>query len=191
MRIVSAFAAIFGLMAAAQAAGGRTSEPVSILPGGGSKAPISVEADALDYFEKEGRAVYSGHVVAVQGDTKLSCSKLTILMEKSGTAPKPAGDSGGQAAANTGMRHMDCAGPVSVVSKTQTATGDSGAYDKAQNTVTLTGHVVLSDGANVTKGESLTYDLSTGQASMQGHGSRVRGLFVPGSADAHGGPGSK
>jgi lipopolysaccharide export system protein LptA len=72
---------------------------------------------------------------------------------------------------------------VTVLSKTQTATSDSGSYDKGHNSVILIGHVVLSDGRNVTKGDRLVYDLTTGQATVQGGGSRVTGLFLPGSPD--------
>ena len=79
---------------------------------------------------------------------------------------------------------MDCAGPVTVASKTQTATADNGSYDKGHNNVVLNGHVVLTDGRNVTKGDRLTYDLDSGQAAVQGGGARVQGLFLPGSADA-------
>ena len=51
-----------------------------------------------------------------------------------------------------GRQAPDAAGPVTVISKTQVATGDSGSYDKAEGKVWLIGHVTLSDGQNVTKG---------------------------------------
>ena len=72
------------------------------------------------------------------------------------------------------------------MSKTQVATGDSGSYDKAQNKVWLIGNVTLSDSGNVTKGDKLTYDLTTGQATVDTGpaAKRVKGLFVPGSDDA-------
>ena len=49
------------------------------------------------------------------------------------------------------------------------------------------GHVVLSDGRNVTKGDRLVYDLTSGQAAVQGGGSRVQGLFLPGPDPTSGG----
>ena len=110
----------------------------------------------LDYFEKEGKAVYNGHVVVVQGDTRLTCSRLAIFMEKSGQAdaePKPPAGVTPAADASSGLKHMDCAGPVKVVSKTQTATSENGSYDKGRSEVVLSGHVVLTDGRNVTKGD--------------------------------------
>ena len=178
----------FALLGALALGGAAKTEPVSILPGGDSKKPISIEADKLDYFEKEGRAVYDGHVVVVQGDTHLTCSRLTIFMDLSNAAPAPAPTPSPAAPAgadaSSKLKHMDCAGPVKVVSKTQTATSDSGAYDKGHNTVVLTtGHVVLAEGRNVTTGERLVYDLNTGKAAVQGGGGRVTGMFLPGGAD--------
>jgi lipopolysaccharide export system protein LptA len=193
MRSALLAALALGLAPAAAATKGSQSQPVSILPGGDAKQPISIEADQLDYFEKEGKAIYNGHVVVVQGDTKLTCSKLTIFMEKTAApgsspppaTPEPAKAEGAPGSADTSSRlkHMDCAGPVTVLSKTQTATADTGSYDKGHNNVVLTGHVVLTDGRNVTKGDRLVYDLNSGQAAVQGGSSRVQGLFLPGSAD--------
>jgi lipopolysaccharide export system protein LptA len=193
MRRALVGALALGLCAAAAPKG----QPVSILPGGDSKKPISIEADKLDYFEKEGRAVYDGHVVVVQGDSHLTCARLTIFMDHNAPAAATtpvAADAGAAASAtadaapagdaSSKLKHMDCAGPVKVVSKTQTATGDNGTYDKGRNNVILTGHVVLTDGRNVTKGDRLVYDLNTGQAAVQGGGSRVTGLFLPGVDDA-------
>jgi lipopolysaccharide export system protein LptA len=53
--------------------------------------------------------------------------------------------------------------------------------------VRLIGHVTLSDGQNVTKGDKLTYDLKSGQATVDTNAKsgRVHGQFVPkSSADA-------
>ena len=199
MRRAILFALAIGVGTGAAVAAGpaKNSEPVSILPNGNSKDPISIAADHLDYFQKENRAVYTGRVVVVQGDSKLTCSKLTIFMDKSPTgAPShdadvatPSKADGGAAngGASSSVKHMDCAGPVTVVSKTQTATGDSGSYDKGRNNVILTGHVVMSDGRNVTKGDRLVYDLATGEAQVEagsqaGELGRVTGLFLPGSS---------
>ena len=70
-----------------------------------------------------------------------------------------------------------------MVSKTQVATGDRGVYEKAEDKVWLYGHVNLSDGGNVTKGDSMIYDLQTGHAIIDpgGTASRVSGLFISGS----------
>ena len=186
-----AAAALAGAAEAAPAAPA-SSDAGSLLPGGNSKDPVSIEADNLVYADKEGKATYSGNVVLIQGPTKLTCSTMVLYIDKSNSAqgamptPAPSPAASGQANSSSSVRHMDCAGPVTVISKTQTATGDSAVYDKPQNRVLLIGNVTLSDGPNVTKGDKLTYDLATGQAHVetkptQGKPGRVWSQFVPGS----------
>ena len=164
---------------------GLSSSPAQILPGTNSKEPISVDADKLVYFDKERKAIYSGSVVVIQGDTKMTCSAMTVYLNQS-PAQGPDGLAGARAGppSNSGIKRIEAAGPVTVVSKTQVATGDSASYDKTENKVWLIGHVTLSDGQNVTKGDNLTYDLKTGQATVDTNAKsgRVHGQFIPKSS---------
>ena len=187
-RVAAAFAVMLAFVAAPAAAA--TKEVgASFLPGAGSKQPVSIEADKLVYFDKEQKAVYTGNVVVIQGDSKMTCSGLTIFLEKAGTtdaAPASEATKSGAAGSSSHVKHLDATGPVTIISKTQVATGDHATYDKAQNKVWLLGNVTLSDNGNVTKGDKLTYDLATAEATVDtGAAGRVKGLFIPGS----GGPG--
>jgi len=195
MRSLGALAAFFVLVTLnAQAAANKPTQGLQLLPGGNSKEPISIEADKLVYFDKEQKAIYSGNVVAIQGDTRLTCSIMTVHMTKTAAAGasvagapavKVADAAPAPSAESSSVSHLDCAGPVTVLSKTQTATGDSAVYDKPQNKIWIFGHVTLSDKGNVTKGDKLTYDLTSGQATVDtgGTSGRVKGLFLPGSSD--------
>ena len=49
------------------------------LPGGSSKEPVSIDAAKLDYFDKDQKLVYSGAVVATQGQSRLQASVLVDL----------------------------------------------------------------------------------------------------------------
>ncbi len=183
--VVLALALAF--VAVAPAAAANKDAGSSFLPGSSSKAPVTIEADKLVYFDKEQRAVYTGNVVVIQGDSKMTCSGLTIYMEKAATPgdATPAADAAknGAGGSSSHVKHLDAAGPVTVISKTQVATGDRGSYDKAQNKVWLIGNVTLSDSGNVTKGDKLTYDLTTGVATVDTRAAgRVKGLFIPGSS---------
>ncbi|MBV8851693.1 MAG: lipopolysaccharide transport periplasmic protein LptA [Methylobacteriaceae bacterium] len=165
------------LLLAAGAAPALAQKSAAVLPGASSKEPVSIDAGKLDYFDKDQKLVYSGAVVATQGESRLKASVLTIFLEDS------------DASANGHrMRRMEAQGPVTVTSKDQVGTGDSGVYDKAENKVFLNGHVTLSQGANVTKGERLVYDLNTNQAVVLGGASaqsgRVRSVFTPGEKSA-------
>jgi lipopolysaccharide export system protein LptA len=187
--IIAALVSVTGLAAA------KTVSSTPVLPGANSKEPISIEADKLNYFDKEQKAVYTGNVVVIQGDSKLTCSVLTIFLAKTdaaapAAAPGPAAGAaatpvagGGPTPGGNQVKHMEAAGPVTLISKTQVATGDRGTYDKEQNKVWLFDHVTMSDGGNVTEGDKLTYDMTTGEAVVEVHKTgRVKGVFEQGAA---------
>jgi len=151
----------------------------SVLPGGNSKEPISIEANKLDYLDKEQKAIYSGNVVAKQGDSTVRSSLMTIFLDKSGSADPAAAPAA--PTDNGQIKRIELGGPVTISSKDQIGTGDEGVYEKASNTFVLTGHVVLTQGKNVQSGDKLTYNLTSGQAIITG--GRVKGIFVPGQAN--------
>ncbi len=185
---------LMGQAASAQVGGGKE-RAVGFGNFGASKEPIKIDADALDVFDKEGRAVFSGNVVAVQGDSTMNCSLMTVFYEqKREGAAQPAA---GPGADDSSIKKIDCKGPVTIVSKTQIATGNNAIFDRLANKIFLIGNATLSDGPNVTKGERVIYDINTGIANVEtAPGGRVRALFVPGSgnpaaAGAGGQPGAK
>ena len=163
--------------------------PLGGLGGGNSKEPIKIDADRLDVFDKEGKAIFKGNVVAVQGETTMRCTTLTVFYERqSSQAAQGSGGQKAQPAAagspNDAVKQIDCAGPVTVVSKDQVATSDNATFDRAAKKVVLTGNAALSQCQNVTRGERIVYDLTTGVANVEtAPGGRVKALFVPGSDD--------
>ncbi|MFD2248707.1 lipopolysaccharide export system protein LptA [Pseudochelatococcus lubricantis] len=157
---------------------------------GSGKDPIKIDADRLDIFDKEKRATFTGNVVAVQGETTMRCSSLNVFYEQSatgnaaGAAPAPASGGPGGPGGNNNIRKLDCEGPVTVVSKDQTATGQHAVFDRDSNTVVLTGKVALSQGKNVQQCDRIVYNLDTSIANCVAKpGGRVQGVFVPGSGN--------
>jgi lipopolysaccharide export system protein LptA len=142
--------------------------------GSNSQDPIRIDADRLDVFDRENRAVYGGNVVAVQGDTTIRCSELTIFFERN-EGEATASDQGDS------IKRIECEGPVTILSLDQVATGARAVYDRQVGQMVMTGDVALSQGPNVTRGERLIYDIDRGVANVvAGENQRVRGLFVPG-----------
>jgi lipopolysaccharide export system protein LptA len=156
-----------------------TSTPV--LPGGDSKEPINIDAAKLDYFDKEQKLIYTGDVIATQGDSTLKATALVLYL-----TPKNSGDQTGVPASSSQLRRMEATGPVTLVTKGQVGTGDAGVYEKGPNTLYLIGNVTLTQGTSVTKGDKLTYDLTSGQAVVTGH---VRSLFIPDNGPNNGADG--
>jgi len=179
--ILAAAALCFlSLAAPAQAQGGGGS---SILPGGSARAPINIDAARLDFFDKESKLVYSGGVLARQGEATLKASTLTIFFARDAMRTTQAG-----AASDDQVRRMEAGGPVTVTSNQQVGTGDRGVYNRAENRLYLIGNPVLSQGPNIVRGgpdAQLIYDLNTGQARITG--GRVQSVIVPRSGAAPGG----
>lgn len=185
-----------GMTAAAfsQAKGGGGSAALDTFGGNGS--PIRITSDQLDVFDKEGKAVFVGNVIAVQEKSTLKCKKLEVFYtqdnvgqkpeaekekEKQAAAPKVVGL--GMPSDSSSIRQIECLGPVTIVSETQVATGDHATFDRKTNKVHLKGNVVLKDGANVSEGDRLIYDVNTGIAKIEG---RVRTLFIPENSSTSG-----
>ena len=89
---VAAIAAALLCSSGARAAAEKPPGPndsAAIFPGTSSKEPISIDADKLVYYDKEHKAVYSGNVVVIQGDTKMTCSAMTVFLDHGPTQGAP------------------------------------------------------------------------------------------------------
>ena len=189
---------------------------------GGGKEPIKIDADRLDVFDRENKAIFAGNVVAVQGESTIRCSSMTVHYQRKEKEPKgkvaevkpdakasiaqpaeakpiekavkveakpePKAEAKAEKTSDptdgSAIRQVVCAGPVTVVSKDQVASGDNAVFDRVANRVVLTGNVVLSQCQNVTRGSRLVYDMNTGRANMDPvAGGRVSAMFVPGGKD--------
>ena len=165
--------------------------------GAGSKEPYKIDADRLEVQQKDNKAIYSGDVVVIQGKTTMRCTSLVIFFEqKKEDGKKPAAQPAAAAKAQpaaapgqpggSGLKRLECHGPVSVTQEKQTATSKLLVYEA--DIVTLTGDVIMADGDNVQAGEKMTYNTKTGIGTMAGgaepgkkESGRVRGIFMPGS----------
>jgi lipopolysaccharide export system protein LptA len=188
--VVGFLAVVAGTAEAQNSNQRRNAQPGTPLLGFGSNSrePVRIDANRLEVFDKENRAVYSGDVVAVQGQTTVRCTKMTISYAQGQNAegPRNAGP-----AAQTSIRKIDCDGPVSLLSGTQSATSDKLVYEAARDVVILTGKVVIADCDNVQRGERAVYDVKTGRATVDsGPSGRVQGVFTPGSENRGGAPGA-
>lgn len=152
--------------------------------GTSSKEPIQIDADSLEVFDAEQRAVYKGNVIVKQGETTMKAAKVTVYYDRRGGTPlgvKTAEAPLTPGADNTNLKKVEAEGGVAIFSRDQVATGDRGIYDRATDIVTLTGNVTLSKGPNVTRGQRLVYNVGSGIASMEagGSGGRVSSSFTP------------
>jgi lipopolysaccharide export system protein LptA len=151
--------------------------------GGNSKDPIRIDADKLEVFDKDQKAIYTGDVVAVRGTTTIRASTMTIYYDN---AKQGQGDQTASSAPPTqdgALKRIEFKGPVSVVNCSQTANSQELIYDAQAKTVTLRGNAVVADGPNVQRGEVMVYNTEDSVARITNPGGRVQAVVTPGGQD--------
>jgi lipopolysaccharide export system protein LptA len=158
--------------------------------------PIKINAATLDVHDKDKMATFSGDVRLIQGDVRLNSASLVVFYDDQPppAQPAPAPSKGGKPAAtaqitpqqqNQQIKRVEAKGGVTIQQKDQIATGEMGIFDMRANTVEMTGHVVITRGPNILKGDNLTVDMNTGDSKLTcGQGKKTTscvGLFIPGS----------
>lgn len=150
------------------------------------RTPIEITADALEVLQEENRAIFSGHVVAVQGDLRLTANNMTVYYNPDANKEKK---SKGQK--DNAIDKIDALGNVLLATPEETASGKHGVYDVQKQNIRLTGDVKLTRGENILEGDALVYSFATGKSKItsaaasakSGSGKRgskrVRALFVP------------
>ena len=133
-----------------------------------SNQPIGYGADT---GELTNTAVsLSGRAEITQGATRLRANAIEGVRDASGA-----------------LTRIEASGEVYYVTPNETIRGDRAIYTVSNATVVVTGDVILTQGQNVLTGGSLTYNVDTGQARIQGgaatNGGRVRGVFYPQGAN--------
>jgi len=173
---------IFGLAAAAQAAEVKKNPNPFQGFSSDSGKPVDITSEALEVHQEDQMAIFSGNVVAKQGESTLCAPKLIVYYDSAdaqtqgqgqGQAQKPAAvtmpttDPSGQASA---IKKLEASGGVVVTAKDQIATGQTGLFDMVANLATLNDNVVLTQGNSVIKGKKLIVDMKTGVARVEGSG---------------------
>ena len=128
--------------------------------------PIEITADSLEVKQNESLAVFRGNVDAIQGTIRLRANEILVRY-------------GSDQVGTSNISRLDATGHVRFSTAEETANGDTGFYDVAQQFVVLTGTVILTRGENVVRGERLTLNLATGESKVEGSTTRVKGLFQP------------
>jgi lipopolysaccharide export system protein LptA len=139
-----------------------------------TKLPIEITSRDLEVRQQEQIAIFTGNVVAQQGDMLLRADRLLVRYTE---------DEAQAAAQGNKITRIDAEGNVFLTSPTETAQGRTGVYDVINEVVTLVGDVVVTQADNVIKGERMVLDLATGRSHMQSApgttDGRVKMIFEP------------
>lgn len=172
--------------------------PLSLGGKNASKAPVEINADNLEVLQQENKAIFTGHVIAVQGDVHLKSEKMTVFYKSTEPQDKITNkEKEAKASAitpeNNSIQKIIVEQNVFLSTSEETASGDHGIYDLENHKIFLNDNVVLTRGQNTLKGDRLVYDFSTGKSTMNAGGNtlnstsgkrqRVKGLFIPQSQE--------
>lgn len=150
-------------------AGGAQAQGMNIGFGGlrqDTSAPVEVTADELQVDQAAGAAVFTGNVLVVQGEMRLSAGK--VIAEY--------GDNG------TGISTIRASGGVTLVTARDAAEAAEATYQVASGALVMSGGVLLTQGQATIAGDRLTADLRAGTGQMEG---RVKTVFQPAARDGN------
>lgn len=159
---------LIGSLVAAMLAGGAAHAQI-----GSGDAPIEITSRQGEYLQNEGRGVYTGNVVATQGDSRITTDKLTVICRQT-----PAAE--GVAPACDTMEQLVAEGNVYYTAPDVKIKGDRAEYDYPTDTITITGDVILSRGVDgVVRGKQVVYRVAEGRTLITAGTDRVVSIFTP------------
>ena len=120
-----------------------------------SSAPVEITADSLSVDQETGIAAFSGNVLIAQGELRLSAGSVEVVYDD---------DSGD-------ITRLVASGGVTFVTATDAAEAQTAVYDLAENKLTMTGDVLITQGRSAIAADSMRVNLTTGKAQLDG---RVR-----------------
>ncbi|WP_394198726.1 lipopolysaccharide transport periplasmic protein LptA [Litoreibacter albidus] len=167
MTIVSRFA-VAAALALLLIGGMAHAQGASVAFGGlkhDASLPVEITADELTVDQATGSAVFSGNVVAGQGEMRLSASRVQVQYATEN------GEATGR------IDQLIATGSVTLVNGAEAAEAEKAVYSVDAANIVMTGNVILTQGVNALSGEKLTVDLNTGSGRMSG---RVRTIFRTG-----------
>lgn len=166
LSVLSALIGLLGLATLSTLAAPAAAQGMAVGFGGlrqDTAAPVEVTADTLQIDRATGGAVFTGNVLVVQGDLRLSAERVEVDY----------GNGGG------GIRRVRASGNVLLVTPDDAAEAAAADYQVATGALVMSGNVLLTQGAATIAGDRLTADLRNGTGQIEG---RVKTVFQPGNA---------
>ena len=121
--------------------------------------PVEVTSQELSVDQSKGVAIFTGNVLVVQGEMKLTAPRLEVTYSQ--------GEAGR-------IERVHATGGVTLVNPREAAEAEEAVYTVGSGSIVMTGEVLLTQGQTTLAGTRLTIDLETGSGQMQGP---VRTLF--------------
>lgn len=123
-----------------------------------TSAPVEVTSDELAVDQEKGEAVFTGNVVIIQGEMRMSAPRVVVIY-------------GEQA---DGIEQLLASGGVTLVSGPDAAEAQNAEYNVDDGVIVMTGDVLMTQGPSTLSSDRMNVDLGNGTAQMSG---RVRTII--------------
>jgi len=129
-----------------------------------SRAPIDITSDTVEGDQKQNTVTFKGNVVAKQEDMTLYANTLVVIYDPD----------------TRKLKKIVAVGNVKVIQLDRRATGQKATFDQDENKVVLDGDAVVREGANVIRGERITFYVEEERSVVEpGKGGRVSTSITP------------
>ncbi|MBL8788919.1 MAG: hypothetical protein JNM45_00380 [Rhizobiales bacterium] len=129
---------------------------------------VDIESDEMEIIDADKRAIFRGNVIARRTSETIKTPEMVVDYVE---VKQPDGTTKSE------VDTMDCKGPVTITTDTQTITGDHAIFHMRKDELIVTGNAKVVQGKTVLNGPQLVADLKTKRTVMKG--GRVKGSFVP------------
>ncbi len=121
--------------------------------------PIDITSSQLEANLKSHIVIFTGNVVAKQGDVVMYCSKLTAYYDEK----------------DKNITKIVATGDVKIIRKDMIATGNEATFDNVSKMLTLTGSPRMWEGKNIIEGTRIIFFLGTDRIFVEG----AKSLYNP------------
>jgi len=126
--------------------------------------PIEITAQKLELIQQQRQSIFTGDVVATQGDMTLSADKLTVFLLEN----------------QDQIDRLEAVGTVKVVQLDRVATADRAVFYQLEEKLVLSGHAVVVQDNNKVSGEEIVIYLKENRSVIKSsNNSRVKAVIVP------------
>jgi lipopolysaccharide export system protein LptA len=126
--------------------------------------PIEITAQKLEVLQVERESIFTGNVVAIQGEMTLSADKLIIYLQK----------------AKDQVDRLEAIGQVRFVQLDRVATAKRAVFYQEQQKLVLIGDAAVTQGGNTISGDEITLFVAEDRTVVKGSKTnRVKAVIIP------------
>jgi lipopolysaccharide export system protein LptA len=125
--------------------------------------PLEITSQQLEVFQEEQRSIFSGAVVAQQGEMTLYTDQLTVIFDD-----------------QNDVSRIEATGNVRIEEPLRTARGNNAVFDREADTLILSGNAEVVQGENRITGDEITLFIAQNRSIVRSHkNGRVRAVILP------------